>query len=122
VAVSVKDMVKSPSAVRGLLRRGFLNQSLVVQVNLSHKVSVVSASTSATKEGASTLDSPTAIKGEDFRMNGLTQYQKWPVGFGSSREVVAWEQGDEVWDGEEGQLPLPFGCFTSRIGLRLGVG
>jgi hypothetical protein len=39
---------------------------------------------------------PTAVKGEDFRMNGLTQSHKRPVGFGSSGEVVVWEQGDKV--------------------------
>jgi hypothetical protein len=73
VAVSVKDTVKSPYPVRGFLRPGFLNPSPVVQANLSHKVSVVSTSTPVVKESASTPVSPTAIKGEDFRVNGLTQ-------------------------------------------------
>jgi hypothetical protein len=76
VAVSMKDMVKSPSPVRGFIWWGFLNPSPVVQVNLSHKVSVVSALTSVVKEGASTPVSPNAVKGEDFRVNGLTQSQK----------------------------------------------
>jgi len=48
-----------------------------------------------------------AIKGED----SLTQSQKWPVGFGPSREVVAQEQGDELWDGEDDDFPLPLGFF-----------
>jgi hypothetical protein len=78
--------------VRDFLQRGFLNLSPVV----THKVSVVSTLTSVVKEGAATLNSPTAIKREDFRVNGLTQSQKWAVGFGLSGEVVAWEQGDEV--------------------------
>jgi hypothetical protein len=38
VAVSVKDMGKSPSPVRVFLWRGFLNPSPIVQVNLSHQV------------------------------------------------------------------------------------
>lgn len=92
IALLVQDKGKSPSPVRGFLWWGFLNLSLVV----THKVSVVSASTPVVKEGASTPGSPTAIKGEDFRVNGLTQSQKWPVDFGPSREVVAWEQGDKV--------------------------
>jgi hypothetical protein len=71
VAVSVKDMGKSFSPVRCFHWRGFLNPSLVMQVNLSHKVSLVSASTT---------NSPTAIKGEDFRVNSMTQSQKWRVG------------------------------------------
>jgi hypothetical protein len=77
--------------MRGFLRRGFLNPSPVVQVNLSHKVLVVSALTRVVKEGASTPGSPTAIKGEDFRVNDLIQSQKWPVDFGLSRKVVVWE-------------------------------
>jgi hypothetical protein len=102
VAVPVKDNVKFPSSVRGFLRRGFLNPSQVVQVNLSHKVSVVSMSTQVVKEGGVVgaflpLDgcvTPTAVKGEDFRVNGLTQSQKWSIGFGLSGEVFVWEQGD----------------------------
>jgi hypothetical protein len=43
-----------------------------MQVNLSHKVSLVSASTLIVKEGASTTNSPAAIKGEDFRVNSMT--------------------------------------------------
>jgi len=106
VAVFVKDMGKSPSPVRG-----FSIRAPVVQVNLSHKVSVVSASIPVVKEGASTPSSPTAIKGEDLRVNGLTKSQKWPVGFGPSEEVVAWELGDEVWDGEDGDSPYPLGVL-----------
>jgi hypothetical protein len=77
MVVSVKDKGKSPSPVRGFLRWGFLNPSLVVQA--THKVSVVFASTPVVKEGALTPGSPTAIKGEDFRLNGLTQSQKWLI-------------------------------------------
>jgi hypothetical protein len=92
----VKDNGKFPSSVRGFLFRGFLNPSPVMQVNLSHKVLVVSASTLVVKEGGVVgaslpLDgcvNPTAVKGEDFKVNGLTQSHKWPVGFGSPREVV----------------------------------
>jgi hypothetical protein len=73
--------------VRGFLQPGFLNPS----PNVTHKVSIVSASTPVVKKGASTPGSPTAIKGEEFRVNGLTQSQKWLVGFGPSGKVVAWE-------------------------------
>jgi len=96
--------VSLPSPVRGFLRRGFLNLSPVV----THKVLVVSASTPG---------SPTAIKGEVFKVNGLTQSQKWPVGFGPSGEVVAWEQGDEVWDGEDGDSPYPLGVLPPDLAL-----
>lgn len=68
MAVFVKDMGKSSSPVRG-----FSIRAPVVQVNLSHKVSVVSMSTPVVKEGASTSSSPTSIKVEDLRVNGLTQ-------------------------------------------------
>jgi len=87
---------------------GFLNPSPVVQVNLSNKVSVVSASTPG---------SPTAIKGEDFKVNGLTQSQKWLVGFGLSGEMVAWEQGDELWDGEDGDSPYPLGVLRPDLAM-----
>jgi hypothetical protein len=40
------------------------------------------------------------LLGEDSRLNGLTQSQKWPVGFGSSEEIVVWDQGCEIWDEE----------------------
>jgi hypothetical protein len=35
--------------------------------------------------------SPTAEKGVDVRLNGLTQSKKWPVGFGLSGEIVVWK-------------------------------
>jgi len=68
---------------------------------------------------ASTPGSPTAIKGEDFKVNGLTQSQKWPVGFGPFGEVVAWEQDDEVWDGEDGDSSNPLGVLPPELGLRV---
>jgi len=36
-------------------------------------------------------DSPAVYKDEDLWVNGLGQSQKWPVGFGPSREVVVWD-------------------------------
>jgi hypothetical protein len=45
---------------------------------------------------------PTVNKVEDLRVNSLIQSQKWPVGFGSSGNVVVRDQGDEVWDREDG--------------------
>lgn len=91
VAVSVKDKGSSLALMRGFLRRGFLNLSL--------------ASIPIVKEGAAASSSSIAINGED----SLTQSQKWPVGFGLSWEVVAQEQGDELWDGEDVDFPLPLG-------------
>jgi hypothetical protein len=52
---------------------------------------------------------PTIGKGDDSRVNGLSKSQKWPIGFGPSGEVVVWEQGDEIWDGEDGDSPFPLG-------------
>jgi hypothetical protein len=77
VAVPVKDMGKSSSLIRGFLRRGFLNPSSVVQITL------------VVREGESSPGSHTTIKGSDFRVNGLTQSQKWPLGFGPYWEMVA---------------------------------
>jgi hypothetical protein len=80
-------------------------------------VSVVSRSTPVVKGGASTSGSPTAIKREDFRVNGLTESQKWSVGFGASRKVVAWEQGNEVWGGEDGNSPYPLSVLPLDLAL-----
>jgi hypothetical protein len=52
--------------------------------------------------------SPIAENDANFRSVGLTQSQKWPVGFGPSGEIVVWDQGDEVWVGEEGDFPYPW--------------
>jgi hypothetical protein len=30
-------------------------------------------------------------------VNGLSKSQKWLIGFNPSREVVVWEQCDEIW-------------------------
>jgi hypothetical protein len=78
VAIPLKNNVKFSSPVRGFLGWGFLNPNPVVQVNLSHIVSVVSTLTPVAKEGGVVgaslpLDgcvTPTAVKGEDFRVNG----------------------------------------------------
>jgi len=108
VVLPMQDSASAEVSVKGFLRRGFLNPSPVVQANLSHKVSVVSAST---------LGFPTAIKGEDFRVNDLTQSQKWPVSFSPSREVVAWEKGDEIWDGEDGDSHYPLVVLPPDLAL-----
>jgi hypothetical protein len=113
VVPPVQDKGKSPSPVKGFLRRGFLNLSPVV----THKVLVVSASNPVIKEGVSTPGSPTAIKGDDFMVNSLTQSQKRPVGFDSSGEVVAWEQGDEIWDGDDGDSLYTLGVLPPDLAL-----
>jgi hypothetical protein len=53
--------------------------------------------------------SPIAENDANFRSVGLTQSQKWPVGFGPSGEIVVWDQGDEVWVGEGGDSTYPLG-------------
>jgi len=101
-AATVKVVIKQIPSVRGFLRRGFLNSSLAGQV--SPKVSVALPSTLVVKEdevvGAPShlgrFVSPPAEKGEDLRVNNLIESQKWPASFGSSREVVVWDQGDEI--------------------------
>jgi hypothetical protein len=50
-------------------------------------------------------------------MNGLSQSQKLLVCFGSSREVIVWEQGDEIWDGEDGNSPYPLGVLPPNMAL-----
>jgi hypothetical protein len=59
---------------------------------------------------------PTVEKGDDFRVNGLSQSHKWPIGFGPSREVV-WEQGDEIWDGEDRDSPYPLDILPPNMAL-----
>lgn len=105
VAVFVKDMGKASSPMRGFLRQAFLNPSPVVQV------------TSVVKESPLSMGSHTAIKRSDFRVNGLTQSQKWSIGFGLSGEVVAWKQGGEVWDGEDGDSHYPLDVLPPDLAL-----
>ena len=47
----------------------------------------------------------------------MIQYRKWLVGFGLSGEIVVWDQGDEVWDGEDGDSPYPLGVFPPAMPL-----
>jgi hypothetical protein len=96
-AVSVKEVIKQVPPARGFLQRGFLNPSPTGQV--SPIVPAVLPSTLVVKEDEvvgspshlgrciSTLDD----KGEDLWLNGLIEFQKWPVGFGPFGEVVVWD-------------------------------
>jgi len=97
--------VKEKPPMRGFFRWAFLNPSPIVLV------------TPVVKEGASSPGSPTTIKGSDFKVNGLTQSQKWLVGFDLSREVVEWEQGDKVWDGDDGDFLYLLGVLPSDLAL-----
>jgi len=63
------------------------------------------------------LRHPTVEKGDDFRVNDLSQSQKWSVGFGPSGEVVVWEQGDEIWDGENRHSPYPLDILPPIMAL-----
>jgi len=57
------------------------------------------------------------LKREVFKVNGLTQSQEWPVDFGLSGEVVAWAQGDEEWDGENGDSLYSLGVLPPDLAL-----
>jgi hypothetical protein len=48
-------------------------------------------------------------------VNVLIQSQKWPVGFGLFGELVVWDQGDEVWDKEDGVSPFPLGVYLPDL-------
>jgi len=131
-ADSVKDNVKPCTSKKGSLWRGFLNPSLAVKASTSHSSlleSVVSSSTLDVKaDGVLGLPSslsgcvtPIFEKGNEFRVNGLFQSQEWPVGFDLSGEVVVWEQGDEIWDGEAGDSPYPLGVLPSSMALNWEV-
>jgi hypothetical protein len=58
-----------------------------------------------------TSDTIIAEKGEDFRLTGLAQSQKWSVHFGQFGEVVVWDQGREIWDEEDGVSPFPLDAY-----------
>jgi hypothetical protein len=66
-----------------------------VKVSTPHSSLVESVVASSSREG------------NVVRANGLSQSQKWPVGFDPSGEVVVWEQDDEIWDGEAGDYTYP---------------
>jgi len=95
----VKGCVKPSSSMKGCLQRGFLDPSPAVKASSIHTSilkTVVSSSTSKVKEVGvvgfpSSLGgcvTPIVGKDGDSRVNGLSQSQKWPVGFGPSGEVV----------------------------------
>lgn len=122
-AAFVKVAIKQTPSVRDFLRRGFLNSSLTGQV--SHRVSVVLLSTLVANEDEVVRTpphlgccvTPTVDKGEDLRVNGLIEFQKWLVGFGLSGEVVVQDQGVEVWDGEDGVSSFPLGVYLPNMHL-----
>lgn len=132
VANSVKDIFKPSNSNKGFLLGGFLNPSPAVKVSTPHTSlleSVDSSSTMDVKEAGvvgipsllSDCVTPTIGKDDDFRVNGLSQSQKWPVGFGPSREVVIWEQGDQIWNGEDGDSPYPLGVLPPNMALNWEV-
>jgi hypothetical protein len=117
VAAFVKDVIKRTPPARGFLQRGFLNLRPARQV--SSKVLVVSPLTLVVKEDVVVgtpshlcrCVSPSIDKGEDLRVSCLVESQRWLVGFSPFGEVVMWDQGDEVWDGEDGVSPFPLGVY-----------
>jgi hypothetical protein len=61
---------------------------------------------------------PAVNKDDDVRLTGLIQSQKWPVGFGSTSEMVVWDQGDDLWD-EEIEISLTLWVYALGLGLGL---
>jgi hypothetical protein len=87
VVNSVKDFVKPSTSMKGILRREFLNRSPTTKSLTPHTSlldSVMPSSTQVVKEVGvvgipSTLGgcvTPTVGKGDDSRVNGLSQSQK----------------------------------------------
>jgi hypothetical protein len=50
-------------------------------------------------------------------VNGLSQTQKWPIGFDPPRKVVVWEQGDKILDGEAGDSHYSLGVLPPIMAL-----
>jgi hypothetical protein len=100
-----------------------------VKVSTPHSMlleSIVSSSTLDVKEdGAiaplSCCVTPIFEKDNEFRVNGLSQSQKWPIGYDPSGEVVVWKQGDEIWDREAGDSPYPLGVLPPSMALNWEV-
>lgn len=119
------EAAQHSTLVRGFLQRRFLNPSPTVKGSSppSPKLPVALSSTKVVMDdwmkgappplGGCTYDTIIAEKGEDFRLTELTQSQKWPVGFGSFGAIVAWDQGGEIWDGEDGGSLFPL-MLTSQ--------
>jgi hypothetical protein len=84
-----------------------------VSHHLSPKVSIASPSTLVLKEDG--VEGASSLWGEVF--NGLLQSQKWLVIFSPSGEIVVWDQGDGVWDGEDGDSLVPRGVFPPGMPL-----
>ena len=72
---------------------------------LGHKSGVVALSTPL----PSTL--VFTVKGEDPSLNGLSQSQNWPVGFSLSGEIIVREEGGKLWDGVDGDSPIPLNVY-----------
>jgi hypothetical protein len=119
MAASVKIDVKHSTMRRSFLRRGFpkLSPAVHVSPHLLPKVSIASPSTLVVKEDE--VEGVPSLLGEVF--NGSLQSQKWLVGFGLSGEIVVWDQGNEVWDGEDGDSPVALGVFPLGMPFGLGV-
>jgi hypothetical protein len=93
VADSMEDIVKPSTSMKGFLWPGFLKPSPAMKVFTLHTSfleSVVVSSTLDVKEDGVVRNpsplggciTPTVEKSDDFRVNSLSQSQKWPVGFG----------------------------------------
>lgn len=128
VADSVKYIVKPFISKKGFFRRGFLNPNPAMKVSTPHSSlleSIMSSTTLDVKEDGvigfpsllSGCVTPFIGNGDDFRVYGSSQSQKWPVSFDLSEEVVVWEQGDKNWDGEVGDSPYPLGFFSPNMAL-----
>jgi hypothetical protein len=90
-ADSVKDNFKPCTSKKGFLRRGFLNPNPAVKASTPHSSLLESIVSSRLPSSLSGFTTPIFEKGNEFRVNGLSQSQEWPVGFDLSGEVVVWE-------------------------------
>jgi len=88
---SVKDNFKPCTSKKGFLRRGCLNPNPAVKASTPHSSLLESIVSSRLPSSLSGFTTPIFEKGNEFRVNGLSQSQEWPVGFDLSGEVVVWE-------------------------------
>jgi len=97
----------------GILRSGFLKTALCCSSELGlDKGGVISPSSLASLSALVVRDDG---EDADFRLTGLAQSQKWPVGFGLSSELVVCDLGGDLWDGEDGDVPYPVGIFPPAM-------
>jgi hypothetical protein len=56
-------------------------------------------------------DSSVVVSGSPSLSTRLSQLQIWPVGFGPSGEIIVRDEGRELWDGLDGDSPIPLKVY-----------